>query len=113
MAQRKQKPSFDAMLKDFIQKYDIVTKKDIKNLERKIDGLAKKSEGKSSASRTAKKKSASDVVLDAIKDKRNGAGLADLKYRTDYDDKKIRNILNRLNKQGKIKRKERGIYVPA
>ena len=115
MAQKKQKPSFDAMIKFFMQKYDIATKKDINRLERKIDelkkDLSKKSVAKKSASGTTKGKSAAEVVLNVIKDIGNGASFADIKTRTDYDDKKLRNIVFRLNKEGKIKRKKRGIYV--
>jgi hypothetical protein len=40
-------------------------------------------------------------------------GFADIKSRTGYEEKKLRNIIFRLNKIGKIKRKERGVYVGA
>jgi predicted transcriptional regulator of viral defense system len=30
---------------------------------------------------------------------------------TDFDEKKIRNVLHRLHKTGKIQRKRRGLYV--
>ncbi|MCF8025468.1 MAG: hypothetical protein K9K82_08270 [Desulfobacteraceae bacterium] len=115
MAQRQKKPSFDAMIKFFMQKYDIATKKDINRLERKIDelkkSLSKKPAGKRSVSKITKGKSAAEVVLNVIKDIGDGASFADIKARTDYDDKKLRNIVFRLNKEGKIKRKKRGIYV--
>lgn len=115
MAQRQHKPSFDAMIRFFMQKYDIATKKDITRLERKIDelkkGLSKKPVAQKSAAKTAKGKSAAEVVLNVIRDIGNGASFADIKARTDYDDKKLRNIVFRLNKEGKIKRKKRGVYV--
>jgi predicted transcriptional regulator of viral defense system len=44
---------------------------------------------------------------------KDGARLADIKSKTDYDEKKLRNIIYRLGKQGKITRKKRGIYVAA
>lgn len=42
---------------------------------------------------------------------KKGASLGNIKGQTGYDDKKIRNILNMLNKECKIKRKKRGVYV--
>ncbi|MBS3809528.1 MAG: hypothetical protein KGY38_05180 [Desulfobacterales bacterium] len=116
MTQKKRNPSFDSMVKYFLKHYNIATKQDINRLTQKIEGLQKslqKMAGtQKSAFRQEKNKSASDVVLNVIKDIGNGAGIADIKAKTDYDDKKLRNIIYRLNKQGKIQRKKRGIYIP-
>ena len=115
MTQRKQKPSFDAMIRFFIQKYDIATKKEINRLARKIEDLEKrvaKNSGATKPGSGAKKgHSAGEVVYNVIKDMADGATVADIKAQTGYDDKKVRNILQRLNKQGRIKRKKRGVYV--
>jgi DNA-binding IclR family transcriptional regulator len=54
---------------------------------------------------------AADAVLDAIKRSKQGLKFADLQSKTGYPDKKIRNIIFRLNKLGKIKRHTRGVYV--
>jgi hypothetical protein len=54
-----------------------------------------------------------DMVFDVIKRSRNGIGFADIQAKTGFGDKKIRNIIFRLNKVGKIKRKNRGIYIAA
>lgn len=117
MTQRKQKPSFDAMIRLFIRKYDIATKKEINRLARKIEdlekSLSKTADTRRPVSRTKKGQSAGEDVLNVIKDIRDGATIADIKAQTGYDDKKVRNLLQRLNKQGKIKRKKRGVYVPA
>ena len=117
MAGKKREPSVDAMIRLFIQKYDIATKTDINRLTRKIEdlekGLSKTSGAKSAASKTEKRQPASKIALNVIKDLRDGASVADIKEQTGYDDKKVRNILNRLNKEGKIKRKKRGVYVAA
>ena len=59
----------------------------------------------------ARMTSASSVVLSVIKDSRDGADFAHIKKKTGYDDKKLRNIIFRLNKIEKIKRLERGLYV--
>ena len=114
--QKKRNPSFDSMVKFFLKHYDIATKQDINRLTRKIEdlekGLLKASGTKKTAPRKTRDKSASDVVLNVIKDIKSGASFADIKARTDFDDKKLRNIIYRLNKQGKIQRKKRGTYVP-
>ena len=54
-----------------------------------------------------------DIVLDAIKNAKEGIGFAQIQNKTGFDEKKIRNIIFRLNKTGKIKRKSRGIYIAA
>ncbi len=54
-----------------------------------------------------------DVVLDAIKRSKQGIGFASIQAKTGFDEKKIRNIIFRLNKTGKIKRKSRGLYIAA
>ena len=54
-----------------------------------------------------------DVVYEVIKRSRKGLGFADIQAKTGFSDKKIRNIIFRLNKNGKIKRKSRGIYISA
>jgi len=54
---------------------------------------------------------ASDTVLEVIKKFEDGASFAEIKSRTGFEEKKLRNIIFRLNNTGKIKRKERGIYV--
>lgn len=115
MTRKKREPSFDAMINLFIKKYDIATKQDIDRLARKIDNLekalSKKSGAGASGSRAKKSPSAGEVVLNVIKDIGDGATSADIKAQTDYDDKKVQNIVHRLNKEGKIKRKKRGVYV--
>jgi hypothetical protein len=62
--------------------------------------------------RVGEKKSviASDVVLNVIADQAKGADFKTIKAATDYNDKKLRNIIFRLDKIGKIKRVKRGIY---
>ena len=54
-----------------------------------------------------------DIVLDTIKNSNQGLGFVEIQAKTGFDEKKIRNIIFRLNKTGKIKRKQRGIYIAA
>ena len=57
--------------------------------------------------------SATDQVVKIIKGWKKGVGVPTLIKKTGFEDKKIRNILNRASKQGKIKRAGRGIYIAA
>jgi len=56
---------------------------------------------------------ATDQVLKIIKRSKKGVNAATLMTKTGFDLKKVRNILQRTYKQGKIKRVEKGIYVGA
>ena len=57
------------------------------------------------------KKTATDMVLEIINRSKKGVDAAALMKKTGFDQKKVRNILHRTYKQGKIKRVEKGIYV--
>ena len=63
----------------------------------------------------AKKKdvqvTATDQVLKIINRLKKGADTATLMKKTGFDQKNVRNILNRTFKQGRIKRVDKGIYV--
>jgi len=71
---------------------------------------AKKASKKTSAKR-ATSKTATDTVLSIIKRSRNGLNTAALEKKTGFDAVKVRNIIFRLKRQGKIQSKSRGIYV--
>ena len=122
MSRRKGKTiSFDAMVKFFMQNYDIPTKKDVDKLLARLDrleNLVKQSAlgGNNARTHHARRRTALtavDIVLDTIKHSRQGLGFAEIQAKTGFDEKKIRNIIFRLNKTGKIKRKSRGIYISA
>jgi len=65
----------------------------------------------------AKKKTAqptaTDQVLNIIKRSKKGVNAATLMTRTGFNLKKVRNILQRTYKQGKIKRLGKGVYLSA
>ena len=122
MPKRKGKtPSFDWMVKFFMRQYNIPPKKDVDRLMAKLDGLENliKQSALSPDNadiRIGRRKTALtaiDVVLDAIKRSKQGTDFATIQAKTGFDEKKIRNIIFRLNKIGKIKRKSRGIYIAA
>jgi len=121
--------SFDAMVKFFLQYYNIPTRNDIIKLMDKIDRLEmliksslingkgaaisgiQVSKSKTSTGRTAT--TSTDSALEVIKRFRKGVGFADIQARTGFEDKKLRNIIYRLHKTGKIVRKSRGLYIAA
>jgi DNA-binding transcriptional regulator PaaX len=51
------------------------------------------------------------MALEAIKRFKKGAGFAEIQVRTGFEDKKLRNVIFRLHKDGKIVRKSRGVYI--
>lgn len=66
---------------------------------------------------TGKKKApaitATEQVLKIVRRSRKGVDVPMLKAKTGFDDKKVRNIVFRASKEGKIKKIGRGIYVGA
>lgn len=123
MSKKKAKAvSVDTMFKAFMKSYEIPSKQDIDKLSAKIDRLEKlikQSGGKTTkvavvSDNDAMDKSdltASGAVLRVIKNSRQGADFARIQTKTGFEDKKLRNIIFRLNKIGKIERKTRGIYT--
>jgi hypothetical protein len=114
--------SFDAMVKFFIQNYNIPTKKDLDNLQARLDRIEQliKSDGaRGSTAVTPKgvgKKApltALETVHNIIKRSRDGTTFKEIQTQTGYGDKKIRNVIFRLHKMGRIERKHRGVYIPS
>ncbi len=57
------------------------------------------------------KLTATDQVLGIINGSKNGVNTATLMTKTGFDQKKVRNIIQRTYKQGKINRVSKGVYV--
>jgi predicted GIY-YIG superfamily endonuclease len=98
--------------------------RDIKAIEKKMVKLiaaVEKSEKAKTTKRAPARKApvtrktaqptATDQVLNIIKRSKKGVNAATLMTKTGFDLKKVRNILQRTYKMGKIKRVEKGIYV--
>jgi hypothetical protein len=127
MRKRKKSYSFDAVMRFFLQYYSIPTRQDIEALGKRIDRLEKAVRaGKGGSKQTAGRKgsakkgqarrgrakmTATEKVLSVMRRSSQGVDVARLKARTGFEDKKIRNIIFRLTKQGIIKRSGRGVYV--
>ena len=114
-------------------------KKDIVALQKKMEKLLKAYErpGKPKAAKKPKRKAvkakpkravkarkttrrrkapamtATEQVLKIIGRSRKGVDVPMLKTKTGFDDKKVRNIVFRASKEGKIKKVGRGVYVGA
>ncbi len=130
MARRSGKSvSFDAMIKFFMIRFEIPTRQDIQKIVSRLDQLEKTIKktavsGKSKKSGSPKTSggstrnserdpasNASEIILKAIQESVDGLDYAGISEITHFDEKKIRNILHRLHKTGKIQRKRRGLYV--
>lgn len=123
MAKKKGKSvSFDAMVKFFMHNYSIPTKRDIDAIITRLERIERLvlAAGEGRGRRSAEGRSggrpgamtASDMVMEIIRRSPQGIGFAEIKIQSGFDEKKLRNILFRLNKLGKIKRRSRGVYVP-
>lgn len=122
MAKRKGKSvSFDAMVKFFMHNYNIPTRQDIERLGARLDrierlivrggpGKIRRNSGAKAGVKQANI-TASDVVLEVIRRYKDGVGFSDIQMQTAFSEKKLRNIIFRLTKLGRIKRKSRGIYI--
>jgi hypothetical protein len=52
-----------------------------------------------------------EAVYAAIRRSRNGASIAQLKHRTDLEDRQLSNALYKLTRKGIIQTRARGVYV--
>ena len=111
----------------------VPTKAEFDKLTKRVEALEKALKAKKRAkkvtkpARTGKKAAAkkkgiakgkrqvtnSEKILRVVKRNPAGVDVATLKVRTGLEDKKIRDIVFRLSKQGKIKRASRGVYKTA
>lgn len=121
MQKKKSNISFDAMVRFFMQTYEIPTKTDIDRLIERIERLEKlitltamqqQDRGKTHKGTKFKTTlSATEEVFEVVKSSKEGATINDIQARTGFDEKKVRNAIFRLNKLNRIKRKKRGLYV--
>jgi len=93
------------------------TGKMIKQLEKPDKAQAAKKPKAKAVKKAAVKKparvSASETVLAIVKRSRKGIDIAALNKKTGFEGRKVRDIIFRLRKQGKIKSDGKGLYVKA
>jgi hypothetical protein len=103
-----------------IQKELAKISKDLEEMSRKIQklttsitkekGRAQKASMPKPAAPGTGKKSGTQTVLDMIKKSKTGIDAGTLIKKTGFEDKKIRNIIFKAWKEGKIERVGRGVY---
>ena len=130
MKKRGKSPSLDLIMRFVLQRYNIPTKQDIDKLVKKMErlevalkanrvagarakkaGAVKGAAKKKQARRGRAKMTATEKILSVIERSARGADISALKAKTGFEDKKIRNIVFRLAKQGTNKRAGRGVYA--
>jgi hypothetical protein len=130
MKRKRKAPSVDAMMRFFLQYYNIPTKQDIDKILSRLDrleGLIKsgqvsgtgsgkpgrrKARGpKKRSARGKAKRTATEKVISIIERSPKGVDVSTLKTNSGFEDKKVRNIVFRLCKEGTIKRVGRGVYT--
>lgn len=87
----------------------IAVSKGIQVLNKKIQEIIKAVEKIEKEKTTAP--TATDQVLSVINKSKKGVDVGTLKKKTGFNEKKIRNILFRIHKEGKIQRIGKGIYT--
>jgi len=108
--------NWENFIKMLLHRLDIPTKEDIANIHKRLDKLEQliyqnhPSSKQKNKSRPSRKKSASSIVLNIIGNHPEGTDFKTIKAATGFDDKKLRNIIFRLDKIEKIERVSRGIY---
>jgi len=90
-----------------------VTKQAVTKKTVKAKATQKAPAKKVTAKKATAQATATDQILGIIKRFKKGVGVPTLKEKTGFDDKKVRNIVFRASKEGKIKKSGRGIYVGA
>lgn len=130
MKKRRKAYSVDAMIRFFLQYYNIPTKKDFEKLLTKMDrleaalnaaevtgGRVRKGDKRKNAgekeqiAKARARVTATSKVLGILKTSPQGIDVAGIKAKCGFEDKKIRNIIFRLLKAGAIKRIGRGTYA--
>ncbi|NWH03656.1 hypothetical protein [Desulfobacter latus] len=110
--------NWENFIKMLLRQLDIPTKEDIANIHKRLDKLEQfiyqnhpsTKQKQKNKSRTPRKKSASSIVLNIIDNHPEGTDFKTIKAATGFNDKKLRNIIFRLDKTDKIERISRGIY---
>ncbi|MCP3874984.1 MAG: hypothetical protein GY699_17755 [Desulfobacteraceae bacterium] len=111
--------NWESFIKMLLGRLDIPTKEDLNFLHGRLDKLEQLLYQKQPAAKTGRtrpatrRKSASSIVLDVIANHPEGTNFKTIKAATGFNDKKLRNIIFRLDKIKRIVRVKRGIYKKA
>ncbi len=93
------------------------TKKPPKPASKKVKALTKKAGKKVTPKKTSpgtkKPKTAFETVVGIVRRSRKGVTVATIREKTGFGETQVRNTIYRARQQGKIKNKERGVYISA
>ena len=102
--------TLDRLLKA-VEKDEKLKAKPTKRIPVKMAPARKAPAKKAPAKKKTAQPTATDKILKIIKGSKKGVDAPTLIKKTGFDQKKVRNILFRTYKQGKIKRLDKGIYT--
>ena len=71
----------------------------------------KKAAPKKISTSTKKSRTLFETVVGIVRESRKGVTVAMIRKKTGFDENQIRNVIYRARQQGKIKNKERGVYI--
>ncbi len=121
---RRKSVSFNALVRMFLRDYNIPTKKDVDRLMARMDHLeqlirtmALENRSQPAFKGGGRRKNgaggitASDMVVEVVAQFPEGVSLSGIQKRTGFGEKKLRNIIYRLYKEGRIDRISRGVYI--
>lgn len=118
MAGKRQKQvTFNTLVRKFMRDYNIPTKKDVDRLIARIDRLEQmlaenlNTGGSGKRAGGGKAGEASTLVLEIIRGYEDGVRFSEIQQKTGFEEKKLRNIIYRLDKKGHIQRLRRGVYA--
>jgi hypothetical protein len=104
--------TLDRLLKA-VEKDEKLKAKPTKRIPAKMAPARKAPAKKAPAKKKTAQPTATDKILKIVKGSKKGVDAPTLIKKTGFDQKKVRNILFRTYKQGKIKRLDKGIYTGA
>jgi hypothetical protein len=110
-APAKKAPAKKAPAKKAAAQKKAVKKAPVKKAPAKKKAVAKAPAKKAPAPKKAVEVTATDQILKIIKRSKKGVDVPTLKEKTGFDDKKVRNIVFRAAKEGRIIKSGRGVYV--
>lgn len=118
---KEQHISWEGVIRTLLDRLEIPSGSELRELHKRLDKLEElvyqkapdrqpPDRGRTKEKRQKSRKSASDFVLEIITMFPEGTDFKTLKEKTGYEDKKLRNIIYRLDKIGRIEKVKRGVY---
>jgi hypothetical protein len=113
---QEQRISWEGVIRTLLDRLEIPSGSELRELHKRLDKLEAlvyqkaPERSKTKEKKEKSRKSASDVVFNIIAEFPEGTNFKTVKAKSGYDDKKLRNIIYRLDKIGRIEKVKRGVY---